>query len=541
MDISEVKDSLEYSEDYINLINADQYRNQPFTSLKQELGYHRDCKFKIYQPLISDAEYLFILQYTDGTIENSASIFLYNGEEQLVAYTIGPNSLIKGTGKETECYLWIYGTANQDKTIDFIQLIPIGYYEQNKYYEFKKDIYSGVFHSIENGNNENKYYISNFFKRTKNLFYAYSCVDNVGINTSTKKEYKNPNYIASNKMDVESEKYDVYGGSSSDSEAQIVGVYDKNDICLGIEIAYTSFSILSSKYSTASYFKVYLKKEVIDIFNYAIYKQEESVDYYIPFLRPELPFVHGLQSVNHNWWEGKKGDSLGDSITALGFFQKQIKAYYNLSEFKNHGINSTRLSGVDTTGSGSFWEDRRINALSSDADFITIMGGTNDTYPSEEVIGEFNMDNHDVNTYFGALNVICAKIYYKYGMIQESPWKDLDFSGITKNDIPKEVKIFVMTPTYVGGTISMMERTIKQGECCREFSKLSGIVCIDLLAKSEMNYYTKDYAFNKEVDYTHPSEDGFKKYITPTIIGYMDAHKIIDFEKVNDILTEYID
>lgn len=119
----------------------------------------------------------------------------------------------------------------------------------------------------------------------------------------------------------------------------------------------------------------------------------------------------------NNWWYLKSGDSLGDSLTGQGFFQSWTKCYFGLYNFSNHGVGGSKLSGADTDSARpSMWKDERINALSTTADFITVLDGQND---GNVEIGEISKSNYDTNTYVGALNTIIDKIYdhCKHGVI----------------------------------------------------------------------------------------------------------------------------
>ena len=226
--------------------------------------------------------------------------------------------------------------------------------------------------------------------------------------------------------------------------------------------------------------------------------------------------IKNLKETNNgmiNFWEGKVGDSLGDSLTAQGFFQRYTSMYLNLKRFSNHGVGGSKLSGEDVDSTKpSMWQDSRINALKDDADFITILGGQND---GDVEIGTISKTNMDTNTYVGALNTIIDKVYTKYN---------------------GNIKIILCTPFYVPSEGDDGERFIKLDKAVIEVGRLHGLPVADFGGNCGANKYTKDLYWRE--DKTHPIEDFYKDRITPILVETMKKLEPIDYTKWNCLTYE---
>ena len=219
-----------------------------------------------------------------------------------------------------------------------------------------------------------------------------------------------------------------------------------------------------------------------------------------------------------SWWTDKKGDSLGDSITAkFDRFQKFVKAYVGLSEFYNNGMTGTKLAGpTDATWGDSMWMDSRINALHADADFVTILGGAND--PATEEIGTVDISNSDTSTYAGAFNVVISKIYYRYLALSSGYYQNVDYGGVTKLSEPHNVVILPCTMFYVPGGIAKLS---EKAEAIRKLSQAWGLRVVDFNAWAQSNpcvagkYWTVS-------DNVHPTEDFYKERLAPLLISSLE-------------------
>lgn len=207
-----------------------------------------------------------------------------------------------------------------------------------------------------------------------------------------------------------------------------------------------------------------------------------------------------------NWWAGKVGDSLGDSLTGQRFFQLYTKKYFGLDKFYIHGIGGTKMSGPANQYGDSMWMDSRINALSTDADFVTVLGGQND---GDVAIGDISKSNIDTDTYAGALNTVINKIYAhcKAGVV-----------------------IILCTPFYVpaaGG-----ERYERFDEAVRGIAKLHGLPVADFGGLSTADENTADLYWG--TDRTHPIEKFYREKIAPILISTMENIRPVDWDRINN-------
>ena len=104
-----------------------------------------------------------------------------------------------------------------------------------------------------------------------------------------------------------------------------------------------------------------------------------------------LKNISSESSSKSNNLENKKIVVYGDSISQNGYFQNMIKNYFNCNVVTN-AIGGTTIGYYD---SKSFSADERISQLPSDADYVMIMGGTNDWNRVE--IGELNFTSDTID------------------------------------------------------------------------------------------------------------------------------------------------
>lgn len=210
----------------------------------------------------------------------------------------------------------------------------------------------------------------------------------------------------------------------------------------------------------------------------------------------------------NNWWYMKNGDSLGDSLTGQGYFQSWTRRFFGLNDFKNHGVGGSKLSGEDVDSTRpSMWKDVRIDALSTTADFVTVLGGQND---GNVEIGDITKTNYDTNTYVGALNTIIDKIY---------------------NHCKDGVIIILCTPFYVPAEGDDGERFVLLGEAVRSVAKLRGLPIADFGGLSTADKNTANLYWGD--DKTHPTEKFYKDKIAPILINAMEQIKPINWDDVN--------
>lgn len=209
----------------------------------------------------------------------------------------------------------------------------------------------------------------------------------------------------------------------------------------------------------------------------------------------------------NNWWYMKNGDSLGDSLTGQGYFQSWTRRFFGLNDFKNHGVGGSKLSGEDIDSTRpSMWKDVRIDALSTTADFVTVLGGQND---GNVEIGDITKTNYDTNTYVGALNTIIDKIY---------------------NHCKDGVIIILCTPFYVPAE-GDGERFVLLDEAVRGVAKLHGLPVADFGGLSTADKNTANVYWGD--DKTHPTEKFYKDKIAPILINAMEQINPINWDDVN--------
>ena len=225
------------------------------------------------------------------------------------------------------------------------------------------------------------------------------------------------------------------------------------------------------------------------------------------------------------WWKGKKGDSLGDSITyKFNNFQKYVKDYLGLAEFYNNGMTGTKMAGpADATWGDSMWMDSRINALHADADFITILGGAND--PATEDIGDLTVTNCDTSTYAGAFNVVLSKIYYRYNALSGGRYGTVDYTGVTQLSEPHNVLIIPCTQFYFPGGLAKGK---EKADAIRTLSELWGLKVCDFWAWAQANPGV-DGVYWTQADNVHPTALFYKERLAPLLISALKWLQPIEF------------
>lgn len=109
-----------------------------------------------------------------------------------------------------------------------------------------------------------------------------------------------------------------------------------------------------------------------------------------------------------NTWFGKKWIAYGDSITEQNSYTQKVANKLGLKMI-NKGIGGTTVADQDGNNANAFCRDERINTFDTDADLVTIMGGTNDWSRSE--MGDLSYNNgFDTTKFKGALATTIIKI-----------------------------------------------------------------------------------------------------------------------------------
>lgn len=113
-------------------------------------------------------------------------------------------------------------------------------------------------------------------------------------------------------------------------------------------------------------------------------------------------------------WAGKTWLSLGDSITARGWYQPLVCALTGLN-FVNYGVGGTTLARKTTSDTTAM--SVRYTAMQASADIITVWGGVNDFGYSYGQVGGNTlgvMGDTSIDTVYGALDTLIKGLITKY-------------------------------------------------------------------------------------------------------------------------------
>lgn len=114
-------------------------------------------------------------------------------------------------------------------------------------------------------------------------------------------------------------------------------------------------------------------------------------------------------------WEGKKWLSLGDSITARGWYQPLVVEKLGLSSYTNYGLSGSTLARKTTSDTTSM--SVRYANMDAAADLITVWGGVNDfgyAYGSNGGTEIGQMGDTSIDTVYGATKAIIEGLTTKY-------------------------------------------------------------------------------------------------------------------------------
>lgn len=214
------------------------------------------------------------------------------------------------------------------------------------------------------------------------------------------------------------------------------------------------------------------------------------------------------ETISNPLFAGLKMDSIGDSYTAGGNAGGVEHSYCNLLatntgvNFLNLGVSTTTLAnyvGAPVAASTNSMVARRTS-IRSDANIITIYGGTNDyTYIkfTPSLLGTIS-DNTE-NTFYGALNIL------------------------TNHAIATGAKVILITPLKIreDATEVLIVNAII------EVAKAKGIGCLDLYNMeffnvSKKSAYIKNRRLLIDIDDLHPNPYGHK------VIFYLLKKKVIE-------------
>lgn len=149
-------------------------------------------------------------------------------------------------------------------------------------------------------------------------------------------------------------------------------------------------------------------------------------------------------------WFGKKCVCLGDSITEQGTWLPYLKNELGFSEVVNRGIGG---STIGYTYTNAFWQDKRVNSIDLDADCVLIMGGTNDAGSGVPLSSIISKDIHNKESVVGAYNILLSKIFYKFYKLSSGFYSDVDYSGVTQVEHPRDITVMLISPTFTNSPL----------------------------------------------------------------------------------------
>jgi lysophospholipase L1-like esterase len=119
----------------------------------------------------------------------------------------------------------------------------------------------------------------------------------------------------------------------------------------------------------------------------------------------EYPYLH--PSIRPHRFYGAKVNTLGDSLTAPGQWQAELKAMMGFSVIRNYGVGGTTVTSARQEGMSTFRD--RAPAMDDDADLIIVFTSIND---NGTALGTDS--STDVATVGGAGNVLAGILRAKY-------------------------------------------------------------------------------------------------------------------------------
>lgn len=233
-------------------------------------------------------------------------------------------------------------------------------------------------------------------------------------------------------------------------------------------------------------------------------------------------YVKGKIAPKGSRWLNRICDCFGDSITEQGLWQPYVKNALGFATMLNHGVGGTSVGGGAEypESVNSFWQNVRINALSGAAECLIIMGGTNDG-GKQIPLGTVSKATYGVTSFVGAYNTMLTKIFCKYYNLTNGYYANIDYSGIVRNSVAKDVKIFLVTPTFCpdptfsGADFSRMEAIV---DAILKIGKWWNIPVIDNYHNAGINEQNSAMLL---ADGVHPNSAGAKRLASVIAGGLM--------------------
>ena len=207
-------------------------------------------------------------------------------------------------------------------------------------------------------------------------------------------------------------------------------------------------------------------------------------------------------------YDGLVISTLGDSITRQGKWQQSVVSELGFSKYSNDGKDGSTVSGMSPN---AMWQDVRINEIPKGCNVILFMGGSND-WAQSVPLG--NIDNTDINTFFGALKILYSKLVFRF------PNSEIVFMSTTFGMLPNHNGF--KDKTGLVNNIGLMN--IDYGKAIGQFSSVQKIPFIDLTNCGWNKDNIATYVTNDGGGYLHPNKEGANK-MAEVIVSRLRAIK----------------
>ncbi|WP_180074517.1 SGNH/GDSL hydrolase family protein [Acinetobacter sp. YH12116] len=204
--------------------------------------------------------------------------------------------------------------------------------------------------------------------------------------------------------------------------------------------------------------------------------------------------VSGSATESLNWWKGKTVNFIGDSITeaAAGVYNYSDVAGATLKFTPiNYGIGGSTIAQKASNPSERNPISTRYT-LMDDADAVVVAAGTNDWQYSHTPFG--TMSDRTVNTFYGALHVLCQ------GMLVKYLGKPFFFMTPIKRS---------QSPLDADNAVNTEGKTLRDyADAIIEVANFYGIPVLDMNRESMLDPHISEIYTSYMPDGTHPNRQG---------------------------------
>ena len=131
-------------------------------------------------------------------------------------------------------------------------------------------------------------------------------------------------------------------------------------------------------------------------------------------------YTHNMNGSESSVWTGKTGDFLGDSLTEQNQYTSKLASLFGIV-VNNYGKSGTTISNKNATN----YFVTRVSSMSTDCDFVFVMGGTNDWGLSADLGQKGDIT---ANTFYGGLYLMFEALRSRF------PTKPIFVSTITQRN-----------------------------------------------------------------------------------------------------------